>query len=346
MSNDEERQLCEQYYGRAIAGTATDEEELALALDLLERAEKGFVVNDAGTGLIYISEPDLPVDAECLLEEDTPRQRLRQALPGIAVFVTGAILVLLLFGGGGGDVTPTPTLTVTTAAVHLPTMTLTPTPTTAVTEAPTETPTSTPTALPTETPTPAPPKEVEVKPEPVKLEPGAVIPVSLEIAGRYFAVVPTTLRDDAWAYLPDPGRISWLAGSYVNVVLGLPYTAENLDLVTSTLRPVLQSTASLCLDGTGHRLGSGTPQAEAVWPGTGSTASSAVALSDTLTLRTSVGGTNTYQVLERRSVGVYEIEALSQRRAGLTLVLLGGNEESPDRRIVVWAVPIEKREEE
>ena len=52
MSNDEERQLCEQYYSRAIAGTATDEEELAIALDLLERAKKGFVVNDAGTGLI------------------------------------------------------------------------------------------------------------------------------------------------------------------------------------------------------------------------------------------------------------------------------------------------------
>ena len=39
MSNDEERQLCEQYYSRAIAGTATDEEELAIALDLLERAK-------------------------------------------------------------------------------------------------------------------------------------------------------------------------------------------------------------------------------------------------------------------------------------------------------------------
>jgi hypothetical protein len=313
MSNDEERQLCEQYYSRAIAGTATDEEELAIALDLLERAEKGFVVNDAGTGLIYISEPDLPVDAECLLEEETPRQRLRQALPGIAALVAGAILILLLFGGGEGDTTPTPTLTVTAVAVHLPTMTLTPTPTTAVTETPTETPTSTPTALPTETPTPATPKEVEVKPEPVKLEPGAVIPVSLEVAGRYFAVVPTTLRDDAWAYLPEPGRISWLAGSYVNVVLGLPYTADNLDLVTGTLR---------------------------------STASSAVALSDTLTLRTSVGGANTYQVLERKSVGVYEIEALSQRRAGLTLVLLGGNQESPDKRIVVWAVPTENEEQE
>lgn len=313
MSNDEERQLSEQYYSRAIAGTATDEEELAIALDLLERAEKGFVVNDAGTGLIYISEPDLPVDAECLLEEDSPRQRLRQALPGLAVLIIGAILVLLLSGdGGGGDgTTPTPTLTLTTAAIHLPTMTLTPTPTTEVTETPTKTPsptpTNTPTALPTDTPTPATPKEVEVKPEPVKLEPGAVIPVSLELAGRYFAVVPTTLRDDAWAYLPEPGRISWLAGSYVNVVLGLPYTADNLNLVTSTL-----------------------------------------ALSDTLTLRTSVGGTNAYRVLERKAVGVYEIEALSQRRAGLTLVLLGGNEEAPDggadKRIIVWAMPIENKE--
>ena len=306
MSNDEERQLCEQYYSRAIAGTATDEEELAIALDLLERAKKGFVVNDAGTGLIYISEPDLPVDAECLLEEDSPRQRLRQALPGIAALVVGAILILLLFGGSGSDATPTPTATVTTSAVHLPTMTLTPVPTTPVTPTPTATATSTPTPLPTDTPTPATPKEVEVKPEPVKLEPGAVIPVSLEVAGRYFAVVPTTLREDAWAYLPEPGRISWLAGSYVNVVLGLPYADDNLDLVTSTL-----------------------------------------ALSDTLTLRTSVGGANTYQVRERRSVGVYEIEVLSQRRAGLTMVLLGGNEESPDKRIVVWAVPTdaERREE-
>jgi hypothetical protein len=305
MSHDEERQLCEQYYSRAIAGTATDEEELAIALDLLERAKKGFVVNDAGTGLIYISEPDLPVDADYLLEEGTPQQRLRQALPGIAALAVGAILILLLFGGGGGDATPTPTATVATAAVHLPTMTLTPVPTTPVTPTPTATATSTPTPLPTETPTPATPKEVEVKPEPVKLEPGAVIPVSLEVAGRYFAVVPTTLRDETWAYLPDPTKISWLAGSYVNVVLGLPYADDNLDLVTATLT-----------------------------------------LSDTLTLRTSVGGANTYQVVERRSVGVYEIEALSQRQAGLTLVLLGGNEEGSDKRIIVWAVPIENREEE
>jgi hypothetical protein len=170
MTNDEERQLCEQYYSRAIAGTATDEEELAIALDLLERAEKGFVANDAGTGLIYISEPDLPVDADYLLEEGTPRQRLRQALPGITALIIGVILVSLLFGGSGNDARPTATVTSTTTAVHLPTMTLTPTATTAVSETPTRTPTSTPTALPTETPTPATPKEVEVKPEPVKLD--------------------------------------------------------------------------------------------------------------------------------------------------------------------------------
>jgi len=242
------------------------------------------------------------VDADYLLEEETPRQRLRQALPGIAVLIAGAILILL-FSGGRGGATPTPTVTVTTAAVYLPTMTLTPVPTTPVTPTPAATATATATPLPTETPTPATPKEVEVKPEPVKLEPGAVIPVSLEVAGRYFAVVPTTLRDETWAYLPEPGRISWLAGSYVNVVLGLPYTDDNLDLVTGTLT-----------------------------------------LSDTLTLRTSVGGANTYQVLERRSVGVYAIETLSQRRAGLTLVLLGGNEESPDKRIIVWAVPTENKE--
>jgi len=141
--------------------------------------------------------------------------------------------------------------------------------------------------------------------------------VSLEIAGRYLPVVPTALREDAWAYLPDPDKVSWLAGSYVNVVLGLPYTDENLALVAGTLR---------------------------------STAFSAVALSDTITVRTSVAGTNHYRVAERLQVGIYEIEALSQRRAGLTLVLLGGNEEAsnerPDRRLIIWAVPVEIETEE
>jgi hypothetical protein len=58
-------------------------------------------------------------------------------------------------------------------------------------------------------------------------------------------------------------------------------------------------------------------------------------------LRNSVGGINHYRVVDRHLVDVYAIEVLGQRRAGLTLVLLGGNEESPDRRLVIWAVPEE-----
>jgi hypothetical protein len=84
----------------------------------------------------------------------------------------------------------------------------------------------------------------------------------------------------------------------VNVILGLPYTAESSSLLASTL-----------------------------------------AMSDTITLRNNVAGANHYRVVERGYVDVYANEVFSQRRAGLTLVLLGGNDESPDRRLVVWAVP-------
>ena len=49
-------------------------------MQLLEKAERGFVVNDAGTGLIYISEPDIPVDADFLIEEASQREKLRRIL--------------------------------------------------------------------------------------------------------------------------------------------------------------------------------------------------------------------------------------------------------------------------
>lgn len=307
MTNDEERQLCESYYSRAIAAAGSDEEELAVAQALLDEAERGGVVNDSGTGLIYISEPEIAVDAEYLLEEETPRQRLRRILPIVGVMAAVMLILVVRYSNWGRKVESVPTAIATRSeaertaiAIRLPTMTLTPTPTSPATA--THAPTATSAPLPTETSTPAAPKEVEVKPEPVELEPGAVIPVSLEIAGRYFPVVPTTLRDESWAYLPDPGKVSWLAGSYVNVVLGLPYSGENLDLATS------------------------------------------LTISDTLTLRTSVAGTNSYRIVERRAVGVYEIEALDQRRAGLTLVLLGGNDENPDSRFILWAVPAEKKD--
>jgi hypothetical protein len=301
MKPEEEQELIAQYYRQAVASAPSDEEELAIAQELLEKARRGFVVDDTGEDLIYASDPDLPVDAEFLVDEGVLRQqRLRQALPMAAAFVV-ALLALLVVYGGGAPAEPMPTPTATTSAwMSIPTQTKTAAPTSTATP----TPTATATATSTPTPTPLPPEEVAVKPEPVKLEEGAVVPVSLEIAGRYFPVVPTGLRDGNWAYLTEAGQASWLARSYVNVILGLHFMDGNSDLLASTLN-----------------------------------------ISDTLTLRNNVAGVNRYRITERRHVDVYANEVFRQRRAGLTLVLLGGNEESPDRRLVVWAAPIEDRKE-
>ena len=301
MKPEEERELIEQYYHQEIAGTRSDEEELAVARDLLEKAQRGFVVDDHGERLIYASDPELPVDADFLIDEGALRkQRLRRAAPLVGAFLVAILVALLVYGGDSGSTpTPTPTATIRAMAV-IPTQTLTPT----ATATATPTPTATPTSTPTQPPTPLPPEEIKVKPEPVKLEEGAVVPVSLEIAGRYFPIVPTGLRDGSWAYVTDPGQVSWLAGSAVNVVLGLPFTPDNLDLLATIL-----------------------------------------ALSDTITLRNNVAGTNHYLVAERRQVDVYAIEVLRQRRAGLTLVLLGGSDDGTDRRLVIWAVPAETGKE-
>jgi len=313
MDQTEELELIEQYYRHTVAWAPSDEEALAIAQDLLEKAQRGFVVDDTGDRLIYASDPDLPVDAEFLVDEGALRQqRLRRGLAIVGAFLVALLALLLIYGGDSGS-TPTPTPVATTRVpIFLATQTLTPTPTGSPT--PTATPfptyTPTPTPTPTQTPTPLPPEEVEVKPQPVKLEEGAVVPVSLEISGRYFPVVPTGLRDDHWAYMTEPDQVSWLAGSYINVLLGLPYTQQNLDLLASSLA-----------------------------------ISDTLTISSTLVLRNSVGGVNQYRVVDRHLVDVYAIEVLGQRRAGLTLVLLGGNDEAPDggpdRRLVIWAVPAE-----
>jgi hypothetical protein len=310
MDQTEELELIEQYYRHTVAWAPSDEEALAIAQDLLEKAQRGFVVDDTGDRLIYASDPELPVDAEFLVDEGALRQqRLRRGLAIVGAFLVALLALLLIYGGDSGSTPAATPVATTPVPIFLATQTLTPTPTGSST--PTATPfptyTPTPTSTPTQTPTPLPPEEVEVKPQPVKLEEGAVVPVSLEIAGRYFPVVPTGLRDDHWAYMTETGQVSWLAGSYVNVLLGLPYTQQNLDLMASSLAisDTLTTTSS------------------------------------TLVLRNSVGGVNQYQVVDRHLVDVYAIEVLGQRRAGLTLVLLGGNEESPDRRLVIWAVPEE-----
>lgn len=313
MKPEEERELIDQYYRQAVAWAPSDEEELAIAQELLQKARRGFVVDDTGDRLIYASDPELPVDAEFLLDGNALRQqRLRRALPIAGAVLLAVLAVFLVYGGDSGTpprATPTATREV---PIFLATQTLTPVPTSSPTPTATPTQPPTPTSVPTQTPTPLPPEEVEIKPQPVKLEEGAVVPISLQIAGQYFPIVPTGLRDRNWAYMTDADqagtergeRISWLAGSYVNVILGLPYTPENLSLLASTL-----------------------------------------ALSDTITLRNNVAGVNHYQVIDRGVVDVYAIEVLGQRRAGLTLVLLGGNEENPDRRLVIHAIPVEAGEE-
>jgi hypothetical protein len=309
MKPEEERELIDQYYRQAVAWAPSDEEELAIAQELLQKARRGFVVDDTGDRLIYASDPNLPVDAEFLLDGNALRQqRLRRALPIAGAVLLAVLAVFLVYGGDSGTpVRATPTAT-RAVPIFLATQTLTPVPTSSPTPTATPTHTPTPTSMPTQTPTPLPPEEVEVKPQPVKLEEGAVVPISLQIAGQYFPVVPTGLRDGNWAYMTDPDQASWLAGSYVNVILGLPYTEENRTLLASSL-----------------------------------------ALSDTITLRNNVAGVNHYQVIDRRAVDVYAIEVLGQRRAGLTLVLLGGNEEAPDggpdRRLVIWAVQVGSEEE-
>jgi hypothetical protein len=319
MDQTEELELIEQYYRHTVAWAPSDEEALAIAQDLLEKAQRGFVVDDTGDRLIYASDPELPVDAEFLVDEGALRQqRLRRGLAIVGAFLVALLALLLIYGGDSAS-TPTPTPVVTTKVpIFLATQTLTPTPTGSPT--PTHTPsptyTPTPTPTPTQTPTPLPPEEVEVKAQPVKLEEGAIVPVSLEIAGRYFPVVPTGLRDEHWAYMTEPDQVSWLAGSYVNILLGLPYTQQNLNLLPSTL--AVSETLTI---------------------------SNTLVANSTLALRNSVGGINRYRVVDRDLVDVYAIEALGQRKAGLTLVLLGGNEESPDRRLVVWAVPLGPEEE-
>jgi len=48
MKPEEERELIEQHYRQAIAWASSDEEELAVAQELLEKAKRGFVVDDTG----------------------------------------------------------------------------------------------------------------------------------------------------------------------------------------------------------------------------------------------------------------------------------------------------------
>lgn len=303
MQPQQEQELVERFYSQAMAWATSDEQELAVAQELLERARRGFVVNDTGNDLVYVQDPDLPPDADYLIDERPLQQeRLRSAAFIVGGLIIAVLAVLFVYRPDPRAGSEVATQATDSVPIFLATRTLTPSPTTTATPTPSATPTptatSTPRPTPTTTPTPLPPEEIELKPEPVKLEADAVIPISLEIAGRYFPVVPTALRDGTWAYVTEPDQVSWLAGSYANVVLGLPYSADGLTLLAATL-----------------------------------------SLSDTLTVRNNVGAAHIYQVIERRRVDVYAVEILGQRRAGLTLALLAGSQEDPNRRLVIQAIP-------
>src|SRR5512136_3404804 len=103
MKPEEERELLEQYYRTAISGTASDEEELAIAQDLLEKAQRGFVVDDDGEKIVYASPPDLPVDADFLVDDaDLRRELLRKAAPWAGAFAVALIVILVMYGGKSG----------------------------------------------------------------------------------------------------------------------------------------------------------------------------------------------------------------------------------------------------
>ena len=140
MDQTEELELIEQYYRHTVAWAPSDEEALAIAQDLLEKAERGFVVDDTGDRLIYASDPELPVDAEFLVDEGALRQqRLRRGLAIVGAFLVALLALLLIYGEDSGS-TPTPTPMATTRVpIFLATQTLTPTPTGSPT--PTATPT-------------------------------------------------------------------------------------------------------------------------------------------------------------------------------------------------------------
>ena len=128
MDQTEELELIEQYYRQTVAWAPSDEEALAIAQDLLEKAQRGFVVDDTGDRLIYASDPELPVDAEFLVDEGALRQqRLRRGLAIVGAFLVALLALLVVYGGDSGS-TPTPTPVATTPVpLFLATQTLTPT---------------------------------------------------------------------------------------------------------------------------------------------------------------------------------------------------------------------------
>jgi len=308
------RVLLDKYYGYAIEGATSDEEELLIAEDLLRRARSGAVPDATGSKTVVIDpRRKVPLDNPLLVKSAASalrQENLKKILP-IAGIMIVAILVVSTMGKGdkeGTAIAPgtfVATGVITGTVTSTATLTLTATPTSAPTATFAPTPTALPTATPTEAPSPTAPTPdvVKVKRTPVSVEPSGLTiwPVSVEIKEQVFPVAITGLAEKngyLWGYAAEDNRISWLAGSWVNVVLGLPFSFGNLELLES------------------------------------------LQVNDPLIIRDNHAVIHRFRVAGVRVVQQHQIETLRQKEAGLTLVLLNRSvgEQAGDR-LIAKAVP-------
>lgn len=256
------RALLDKYYSQAIAGVTSDEDELLVAEDMLRRAQSGAVPDDAGAKTIVIDpRRKVPLDNPLLVKSAASalrQENLKRFLPLGGLIAVAIVVVSLINRGGGKEeaamaaasgtpggtvitgtvtLTATPTLTLTPTSAPTPFNTATPTATSTVTPTPTDTPSPLPNATPVCADRPT-PMVIAYERTPVSVEPSQsmiIWPVSIEIKERIFPVAITGLTDEGrlWGYAPEDNRISWLAGSWVNVILGLPFSFSNLELLES-----------------------------------------------------------------------------------------------------------------
>ena len=112
--------------------------------------------------------------------------------------------------------------------------TVIPQPTNALTALPTNVkgPLTTPNAAPATATVPptAAPTQAAV---PVVPDPQQAMLQSVAIAGQVYRVEPTEIVAD-WKFSDQPGVASWISGTVINYIVGLPYSAANADLFQKT----------------------------------------------------------------------------------------------------------------
>lgn len=223
MSSREQQAHFEAVYERLIAGAQTDEEELLLAHELLAKAQAGWFPLEDGRmmSLSNLAQANRPspgqAQANPLLfaeaEADSLRETMRRSpstwIGAIFLLAAACVGLFTLLPSQGGTSEPTPSVTVAPGNAQ-------------ARDSPTPEPT--PTLGPT--PTAAPLPNFPTGPT------QALAPISVEVGSQTFPIYPTRVQAGlVWAYVPDPAAVSWLEGSYLNTVLALPWSEDNLALV-------------------------------------------------------------------------------------------------------------------